>query len=85
MSIDEFVKLHFDVELNEQGEWIIWDEHCTTMYNPFVNNMFDDVIQQGLDAGKTYEDIVRDMIKKSIMQNYGLTEYMIRHTGISLF
>ncbi|WP_178024986.1 hypothetical protein [uncultured Paenibacillus sp.] len=86
MDIKEFIDTNFNIVLDDDGDkWVVWDETCKTMYDPFVNILFGITIKTGLEAGKTYEEIIKDMVVRSITQNYGLTEYIIRFTGVSFF
>lgn len=86
MTVEEFVSSRFDVITADEIKWISWEEDgLKTMYEWFAGAMFSDVISNGITLGHSDEEIFKAMCVKSITVNYGLTEYIIRYTGISLF
>jgi hypothetical protein len=83
--METFIKDNFNVIQDEAGNLVIaWDEFCRTDYNSFIGYMFGVIVQTGLDNLQTRDAIIKSMINESIVKNFGLTEYIIRHTGISL-
>ncbi|WP_340029012.1 hypothetical protein MHB71_05190 [Paenibacillus sp. FSL H7-0940] len=82
--MEDFITQHFDVQTVEQGKVVQWDSSCATTYSYFVQ-FFGGVIDNSLRENKTYVDTVKSMINESITKNYGLAEYIIRHTQIQLF
>ncbi|MCP1182624.1 hypothetical protein [Paenibacillus sp. 1781tsa1] len=83
-KVYNFVRSHFNIGFDEfiNKETIVWDHRASTILEPFVEKMFGDVIQKGLDDENSFEDIVKEMIIRSIIENYGLTEYIVRFTKI---
>lgn len=86
MNIDEWIQNYFIVEVNDSPIFktvIVWDFDVKTGYD-FFKSAFGDIIQQGIDAKSGNETIFKNIISKSVTNNYGLSEYIIRHTKISI-